>query len=102
MNVHGSSRHAEQALVIAVILVIGSLHLARSAIVPVLFAMFLALLLSPAVALARLRVPRCSAIVVVTLVAAVALAFNATWRPARGWLVRRRLRCAPWNKSHGR
>jgi hypothetical protein len=37
---------------------IGSLHLARSAIVPVLFAMFLALLLSPAVnALARL-VPR--------------------------------------------
>ena len=62
MNVHGSSRHAEQALmIIAVILVIGSLHLARSAIVPVLFAMFLALLLSPAVnALARLRVPRCS------------------------------------------
>ena len=90
MNVHGSGRHAEQALVIiAVILLIGSLHLARSAIVPVLFATFLALLLSPAVnTLARVRVPRAfgAAIVMVSLVAIVALALNATWRPAREWL----------------
>ena len=90
MNTDGWGRPAQQAVVIvAIILLIGSLHLARSAVVPVLFAMFLALLLSPAVnALARLRVPRVlgAAIVVVTLVAAVALALNATWRPARGWL----------------
>ena len=90
MNTDGWGQRAQPAVVIiAIILLIGSLHLARSAIVPVLFAMFLALLLSPAVnALARLRVPRVlgAAIVMVTLVAAVALALNATWRPARGWL----------------
>ena len=90
MNTDGWGRPAQHAVVIvAIILVIGSLHLARSAVVPVLFAMFLALLLSPGVnALARLRVPRVlgAAIVVVTLVAAVALALSATWRPARGWL----------------
>ena len=90
MNAHGWERPARQALVIiAVILVIGSLHLARSAIVPVLFAIFLALLLSPAVAaLARRRVPRVlgAALVIAALVLAVGLALNATWRPARGWL----------------
>jgi predicted PurR-regulated permease PerM len=90
VNAHGWERPARQALVIiAVILVIGSLHLARSAIVPVLFAIFLALLLSPAVAaLARRRVPRVlgAALVIAALVLAVALALNATWRPARGWL----------------
>jgi predicted PurR-regulated permease PerM len=90
VSTDGWGRPAQQAvLIIAIILSIGSLHLARSAIVPVLFAIFLALLLSPAVnALARLRVPRAlgAAIVMVSLVATVALALNATWRPARGWL----------------
>jgi len=90
MSPDGWGRPTQQAvIIIAIILLIGSLHLARSAIVPVLFAIFLALLLSPAVnALARRRVPRAlgAAIVVVSLVATVALALNATWRPARGWL----------------
>jgi predicted PurR-regulated permease PerM len=90
VSTDGWGRPAQQAvLIIAIILSIGSLHFARSAIVPVLFAIFLALLLSPAVnALARLRVPRAlgAAIVMVSLVATVALALNATWRPARGWL----------------
>ena len=90
MNPDGLGRPAQQALIIiAIIVLIGSLHLARSAIVPVLFAMFLALLLSPAVnALARIRVPRelGAALVMVSLVAMVAMALNATWRPARGWL----------------
>ena len=90
MNADGLGRPAQQALIIiAIIVLIGSLHLARSAIVPVVFAMFLALLLSPAVnALARIRVPRAlgAALVMVSLVAMVAMALNATWRPARGWL----------------
>lgn len=90
MNADGLGRPAQQALIIiAIIVLIGSLHLARSAIVPVLFAMFLALLLSPAVnALARIRVPRAfgAALVMVSLVAMAAMALNATWRPARGWL----------------
>jgi predicted PurR-regulated permease PerM len=90
VSADGLGRPAQQALmIIAIILLIGSLHLARSAIVPVLFAMFLALLLSPAVnALARIRVPRAlgAALVMVSLVAMVAMALNATWRPARGWL----------------
>ena len=90
MSGEGSSRTAQHALVvIAIILVVGSLHLARSAVVPLLFAVFLALLLSPAVnALARRRVPRLlgATIVMVSLTATVALALNATWRPARTWL----------------
>ena len=88
MNPDGLGRPAQQALIIiAIIVLIGSLHLARSAIVPVVFAMFLALLLSPAVnALARIRVPRAlgAALVMVSLVAMAAMALNATWRPARG------------------
>ncbi len=90
MNVEGLGRPAEHALiVIATVLVIGALHAARSAIVPVLFAVFLALLLSPAVgALTRRRVPRAiaAALVMASLVAMVALALNATWQPARDWL----------------
>jgi predicted PurR-regulated permease PerM len=83
-------RRGWQAVVlIAIILAIGALHLARSAVVPVLFAMFLAMLLSPAVsALRRLRVPRmvAAAVVVASLIAVVGLAFSATWKPAREWL----------------
>jgi len=90
MSGEGWGRTAQHSLaVIAIILVIGSLHLARSAVVPLLFAAFLALLLSPAVnPLARRRVPRVlgATIVMVSLTATVALALNATWRPARAWL----------------
>lgn len=76
-------------VVIAVVLVIGLLHLARSAVVPLLFAVFLAMLLTPAVAaLRRLRLPRpvAAAIVVASLVAVVGVGINATWRPAHDWL----------------
>ena len=89
-NARDWGRRSQQSLVvIAIVLVIGSLHLAKSAVVPILFAVFLAMLLAPAVALVRrLGVPRAMAagIVVVSLVAVVGLGLNATWRPARDWL----------------
>ena len=89
-NARDWGRLSQQSLVvIAVVLVIGSLHLAKSAVVPILFAVFLATLLSPAVALVRrLGVPRAMAagIVVASLIAVVGLGLNATWRPARDWL----------------
>jgi predicted PurR-regulated permease PerM len=81
---------SQQSLVaIAIVLVIGSLHVAKSAVVPILFAIFLAMLLAPAVALVRrVGVPRAIAagIVVISLVTVVGLGLNATWRPARDWL----------------
>jgi predicted PurR-regulated permease PerM len=90
MSGEGWSRPAQHSLVvIAIILTIGALHLARAAVVPLLFAVFLALLLSPAVnALSRRRVPRQlgAMLVMVSLTAAVALALSATWQPAREWL----------------
>jgi predicted PurR-regulated permease PerM len=76
-------------VVIAVVLSIGFLHLARSAVVPLLFAVFLAVLLSPSVAMMRrLGMPRAisAGIVVAALVAVVGVGLNATWRPARDWL----------------
>lgn len=83
-------RRSQQAqVVIAIVLVIGALHLARSAVVPVLFAVFLAMLLAPAVAaIRRLGLPRAiaAAIVVASLVAVLGLALNATWKPARDML----------------
>ena len=83
-------RRSQQSLVvIAVVLVIGLLHLAKSAVVPILFAVFLAMLLTPATTLVRrLGVPRTLAagIVVASLIAVVGLGLNATWRPARDWL----------------
>jgi len=83
-------RRSQQSLVvIAAVLAIGSLHLAKSAVVPILFAVFLAMLLSPAVTLARrLGVPRALAagIVVASLIAVVGVGLNATWRPALDWL----------------
>ena len=56
---------------------------------PVLFALFIALLLSPAVEyLARKRVPRpiAAGIVMTALLAIVGASVNATWKPARAWL----------------
>ncbi len=81
---------SQQALVvIAVVLVLGFLHVAKSAVVPLLFAAFLAILLAPAVALVRrVGVPRAVAagIILISLIAVVSLGLNATWRPAREWL----------------
>ena len=74
---------------IAGVVVLCALKLAQEAVVPVLFAVFVTLLLSPAVeALARMRVPRVVAatLLVVALVALVAAGLSVTWRPARDWL----------------
>lgn len=74
---------------IAGVVVLGALKLAQEAVVPVLFAVFVTLLLSPAVeVLARMRVPRVVAatLLVVALVALVAAGLSVTWRPARDWL----------------
>jgi predicted PurR-regulated permease PerM len=82
-------RSQQAVVVIAIVTVIGALHLAKPAVVPVLFAVFLAMLLSPAVeALRKLRLPRtiAAAIVVISLIAVVAAGLNATWKPARDWL----------------
>lgn len=76
-------------LVLASIASIGALKLGQTAIVPVLFALFLALLLSPVVELlANRRVPRVVAatLVMTLLVAVVGAALGTTWRPARAWL----------------
>jgi predicted PurR-regulated permease PerM len=74
---------------IAGVALVGVLKIAQQAVVPVLFAVFVTLLLSPAVeALARWRVPRVVAatLLVVALMALVAAGLNATWQPARDWL----------------
>ena len=74
---------------IAGVLLVGSLKVAQQAVVPVLFAVFITLLLSPAVeVLARRRVPRVVAatLLVVALVVLVGAGLSATWRPARDWL----------------
>ena len=84
------SLRSQQALVVtAVVLVIGSLHLAKSAFVPLLFAAFLAMLLAPAASMVqRAGVPRAVAagVVLLSLIAVAGLGFNATWRPAKAWL----------------
>jgi predicted PurR-regulated permease PerM len=89
-NARDWSRSSQQAVVvIAVVLAVGALHVAKSAVVPLLFAVFLAMLLSPAVTLLRrVGAPRAIAagVVVLSLIAVVGLGFNATWRPARAWL----------------
>lgn len=89
-NARDWRRSSQQALVvIAVVVVIGALHFAKSAVVPLLFAVFLAMLLSPAVAaLRRIGMPRgiAAGVVVLSLVAVVGLGLNSTWRPAKAWL----------------
>lgn len=74
---------------LAGVALIGALRFAQQAVVPVLFAVFITLLLSPAVEmLARRRVPRVFAatLVVMMLIAVVAACLSTTWRPARDWL----------------
>ncbi len=89
-NASGWSRRSQQALVaLSVIFVIGALHVAQSAVVPLVFAVFLAMLLSPAVTLLRRTgAPRglAAGVVVLSLVAVVGLGLNATWQPAKSWL----------------
>jgi len=89
-NARDWSRRSQQAqVVITGVLVIGALHVAKPAVVPLLFAAFFAMLLSPAVTLLRrLGAPRgvAAGVVVLSLVAVVGLGFNATWQPARAWL----------------
>ena len=75
--------------ILAGVALIGALRFAQQAVVPVLFAVFVTLLLSPAVEmLTRRRVPRvvAAALVVVMLIAVVAACLSTTWRPARDWL----------------
>jgi predicted PurR-regulated permease PerM len=76
-------------VVIACIVLIGGLHYAKAALVPVMLAMVFALLLSTVVdLLVRRRIPRwiASALVVLVLVIAVGGSLNAIWDPAREWL----------------
>lgn len=89
-NLLASGSGGTRALVlIAAVLAIGALKLAQGAVVPVLFAVFIALLLSPAVdALRRRHVPRIAAalIVMAALLAVVGACLSVTWEPARRWL----------------
>lgn len=67
------------------------LYLAQDAVIPVAIALFLALLLTPAVdRLHRWRVPRGLAAVIVMLgvLCAGAAAVNVVWSPAKEWLAR--------------
>ena len=67
------------------------LYFAQDVFIPVAIALFLALLLTPAVdRLQRWRMPRGVAVAIVMFVvfAAAALAINAVWTPATEWLAR--------------
>ncbi|MGI9247302.1 MAG: AI-2E family transporter, partial [Steroidobacteraceae bacterium] len=81
---------AARALVlIAALMLVAALKLGQAVVVPVLFALFLALLLSPVVELmARGRIPRvvAAAVVMTGLVALTGAALSTTWSPARKWL----------------
>jgi predicted PurR-regulated permease PerM len=84
------SRGAQLACIaIAIVAGIVGLHLSKAALVPVLFAVTFALLLSPAVDwLQRRRVPRAlaAALVVLSVMATIAACANAVWDPGRKWL----------------
>jgi predicted PurR-regulated permease PerM len=80
---------ARALILIATVVCIGALKLAQAAVVPVLFAVFVALLLSPAVdGLRRRQVPRILAamLVMTVLLAIVGACLSVTWKPARDWL----------------
>jgi predicted PurR-regulated permease PerM len=81
-----------KAVILLSILAVGVvLYLARDVFIPVAVALFLALLLSPAVdRLQRWRMPRGLAVAAVMLVvfAAAGVAVNAVWAPATEWLAR--------------
>jgi predicted PurR-regulated permease PerM len=76
-------------VLLAGLALVAALKLAQPVVVPVLFAVIVALILSPAVELlARHRMPRVLAatLVMTVLLALVGAALSATWRPARAWL----------------
>jgi predicted PurR-regulated permease PerM len=76
-------------VVLAGLALIAALKLAHQAVVPVLFSVFIALLLSPTVdMLTRRRIPRevAAVVVMVAVVALVAACLGATWHPARDLL----------------
>jgi predicted PurR-regulated permease PerM len=81
-----------RAIVIIAWLGVGALlYFAQSVFIPVAVALFLALLLTPAVdRLQRWRVPRGAAVALVFLLvfASGAVAINALWTPAAEWLAR--------------
>jgi predicted PurR-regulated permease PerM len=81
-----------KAIILLSLLAVGVvLYLAQDVFIPVAIALFLALLLTPAVdGLQRLRLRRGLAVTIVMLVvfAAAAAAINAVWTPATEWLAR--------------
>jgi predicted PurR-regulated permease PerM len=81
-----------KAIILLSFLAVGAvLYFAQDVFIPVAVALFLALLLTPAVdRLQRWRLPRGIAATVVMLVvfAAAAAAINAVWTPATEWLAR--------------
>jgi predicted PurR-regulated permease PerM len=81
-----------KAIILLSILAVGTLlYFAQDVFIPVAVALFLALLLTPAVdRLQRWRVPRVLAVAIVLIVvfAAAAAAVNAVWTPATEWLAR--------------
>jgi predicted PurR-regulated permease PerM len=83
-------RWAHKSIVlIGCVALLGGLHFAKAALVPVMLAAVFALLLSTVVDwLMRRRIPRwlASALVVLALVLAVGGSLNAVWEPARDWL----------------
>jgi predicted PurR-regulated permease PerM len=81
-----------KAIILLSMLAVGTLlYFAQDVFIPVAIALFLALLLTPAVdRLQRWRVPRVLAVTIVLIVvfAAGAAAVNAVWTPATEWLAR--------------
>jgi predicted PurR-regulated permease PerM len=81
-----------KAIILLSFLAVGVvLYLAQDVLIPVAIALFLALLLTPAVdALQRLNLRRGLAVTIVMLIvfAASAAAINAVWTPATEWLAR--------------
>lgn len=85
------SRLVNATVLLAFLAVTVLLYFARDAFIPVALAMFLALLLTPAVdRLQRWHVPRGLAVTIVMLgvLLAGAGAVNAVWNPAKDWLAR--------------
>lgn len=81
-----------KAIILLSILAVGALlYLAQDVFIPVAVALFLALLLSPAVDRLqkwRVRRPVAVAIVLIIVFAAAGAAINAVWTPATEWLAR--------------
>jgi len=81
-----------KAIILLSFLAVGAvLYVAQGVFIPVALALFLALLLTPAVdRLQRWRLPRGLAVAIVMFVvfAAAAAAVNAVWAPATEWLAR--------------